>query len=82
MATIFRTGRFRVVIYSKDHRPPHVHVIGTGNAAKIALGEPGRNPFLVANDGLSRKQLATVLREIEEKQTLLLQRWRDIHGDA
>lgn len=47
-------------------------MIGVGNAAKIALGEPGRNPSLVENDGFSRKQLAVVLREIEEKQALLL----------
>jgi hypothetical protein len=36
----------------------------------------------MTNDGLSRRQLAAALIEIDQNRALLLQRWREIHGDA
>jgi hypothetical protein len=82
MVTVFRLRRLRVVIYSNDHWPPHVHVVGPDREAKIALGGEGEHPTLVANDGLSRSELVSALLEINERRELLLQRWREIHGDS
>ncbi|MEJ1963969.1 MAG: DUF4160 domain-containing protein [Gammaproteobacteria bacterium] len=82
MVTVLRVRRLRIVIYSNDHWPPHVHVIGPGSEAKVALGEPGEHPRLVTNDGLSRAELVSALLEIDEQRDLLMQRWREIHGDA
>ena len=82
MPTIFRVRGLRVVIYTNDHWPPHVHVIGSGREAKIALGGEGEHPSLVMNAGLSRPLLAAALVEINRKRDLLMQRWREIHGDA
>jgi len=72
----------RVVIYPNDHWPPHVHVIGPDREARIALGDAGQHPSVLTNEGLSRRQLAAALIEIEQNRALLLQRWREIHGDA
>jgi len=82
MPTIFRVRGLRVVIYTNDHWPPHVHVIGPGREAKIALAREGEHPSLVTNEGLSRSLLAAALIEINRKRDLLMQRWREIHGDA
>jgi hypothetical protein len=82
MVTVFRVRRFRIVIYSNDHWPPHVHAIGPDCEAKISLGMPGDHPSLVANDGLTRAELMLVLTEVDEQIELLRQRWREIHGDA
>ena len=82
MATVFRLGGLRVVIYSNDHFPPHVHVIGAAAEAKIALGGDGKRASLVINNGLSRALLAVALSEIDRNEALLAQRWREIHGDA
>jgi hypothetical protein len=82
MGTMFRIGSLRVAMHSNDHRPPHVHVIGTDGTAKIALGELCGSCTVLENDGLSSKDLAAVVLVIEEKQAFLLQRWREIHGDA
>ena len=82
MATIFRVGGLPVVIYSNDHSPPHVHVIGADGEAKIALGGDGKRASIVLNNGLSRALLAVALSEIDRNQALLAQRWREIHGDA
>jgi hypothetical protein len=82
MVTIFRVRSLRIVIYLNDHWPAHVHVIGPGREAKVALGEAGGHPTLVTNEGLSRAELVSVLLEIHEQRDLLMQRWREIHGDA
>jgi hypothetical protein len=71
------------MIYSFDHRPPHVHVVGPGAEARIALGDEGsERPWVITNDGLSRRDVVAALAEIERNRDLLMRRWREIHGDA
>jgi hypothetical protein len=82
MPTIFSFRGLRVVIYVNDHHPPHVHVIGPRREAKIALGDERGHPWLITNDGLSRRQVAIALLKIRDSRDLLIQRWREIHGDA
>jgi hypothetical protein len=82
MPTILRFRGLRVVIYTNDHWPPHVHVIAPEAQAKIALGEARQRPFVLLNEGLSRRQLAWALTEIDRNRELLLTRWREIYGDA
>lgn len=82
MPTIFRFRGLRVVIYTNDHRPPHVHVIGPGREARIALGDERERPWLMSNEGLSRRQAAAALLKVSENRDLLIQRWREIYGDA
>jgi hypothetical protein len=82
VATILRVRGLRVVIYSNDHAPPHVHVIGPDAEAKIKLGHEGMHATVVSNDGLTPALLAAALTAIDGNQALLAQRWRDIHGDA
>jgi hypothetical protein len=62
--------------------PPHVHVIGPASDARIALGGKGERPWLMTHEGLSRRQVAAALVEISRNRELLMQRWREIHGDA
>ena len=82
MVTVFRVRSFRIVIYSNDHSPPHVHAIGPDCEAKIALGEGDEHPRLITNDGLGRAELESVLTEIGKQVEHLRQRWREIHDDA
>jgi hypothetical protein len=82
MPTILRFRGLRVMIYSYDHRPSHVHVIGPGAEARIALGGEGARPWVMTNDGLSRRDVVRALAEIERNRDLLIQRWREMHGDA
>lgn len=82
MPTVLRFKGLRIVIYSNDHWPPHVHVIAAGREARIALGGVGQRPSIVTNEGLSRRELAAALVEIDRNRELLIGRWREIHGDA
>ena len=45
------------MIYSYDHRPPHVHVIGPGAEARIALGHEGERPWVMRPAGMWSKLL-------------------------
>ena len=81
MPTIRRFGSLRIVIYTNGHPPPHVHVIGAGTEARIALGGEGERPSLMTNEGLSRREIEKSLVEIDRHRALLLQRWGEIHGD-
>lgn len=36
----------------------------------------------MTNEGLSRRDLASALIEVGDNREFLLQRWREIHGDA
>ena len=49
MPTILSFRGLRVVIYTNDHWPPHVHVIAPEARAKIALGEARRRPIVTAS---------------------------------
>lgn len=82
MPTVLRFRGLRVVIYANDHWPPYAHVIGAGREAGIALGAEGEPPYIVTNEGLSRRELAAALVEIDRNRELLIERWREIHGDA
>ena len=82
MVTVFRVRRFRIVIYSNDHPPAHVHAIGPECEARIALGRVGEHPRLMTNDGLTRVELEEILTEIGDQIEVLRLRWREIHGDA
>jgi len=74
MATIFRVRGLRVVIYSNDHWPPHVHVVGRDREARIELGGEESHPSLVTNNGFARTELAAALVEINRNRALLMQR--------
>ena len=80
MPTILRLEGLRIMIYVNDHPPPHVHVIKAGAQARIALGSDAGRASLIANDGLSRRELAVAIEAVDQNRPLLLQRWREIHG--
>jgi hypothetical protein len=58
--TVLRIDGFRVVIYPNDHRPDHVHVIGSGMEAVFVLNCPGGPVSLRENFGFAARVLRTV----------------------
>lgn len=81
MVTVLRAHGLRVVIFSNDHQPAHVHVFGDGQA-KINLRGAGGAPELIWADAMSRGEVRRALRIVTEQQALLLARWREIHERA
>ena len=81
MVTVLRAHGLRVVIFTNDHEPAHVHVFGDGEA-KINLLGPGGTPALIWADGMSRGEVRRAMRIVTEQQAVLLARWEDIYGRA
>jgi hypothetical protein len=80
MSTIFRFKRLRIAIYSNDHPPPHVHVIGPDREARIVIGDESKPPAVWDFYGFQRRELIQVLHEVARRQDELLTAWRTIHG--
>ena len=79
MATVVRVGKLRVIVYSRDHPPPHVHVVGPRGQAKILVDGPEGHPRLEWNLGLSRRELARALAIVADHRELILTEWKRIH---
>ena len=79
MVTVLKTNGLRVVIFSDDHDPAHVHVFGDGQA-KINPRDTASGPELIWAEGMTRTEARRAMRLVLEHQTLLLARWRDMHG--
>jgi len=81
MPQLFTVLGLRVVIYSNDHQPSHVHVIGKGGEAIFNLHCPDGPPSLREAYRLSHKDLEKVKGELNANLTLLCQYWRKFHGN-
>ncbi|MEO6015004.1 MAG: DUF4160 domain-containing protein [Devosia sp.] len=79
MIVVLREAGLRIVIYVDDHPPPHVHVIGDGEARIRLVGPDGR-PQVMEVDGMKVGDLRKALAAIENAQAMLLGEWSRIHG--
>lgn len=82
MPTVLRFGSFRVAIYPNDHRPAHVHVIGSSREAVFKLNCPSGPPRLRENYGFSRLDTGRIQRVLSKHLALLCREWERIHGVA
>jgi hypothetical protein len=80
MPTVLRFGTHRVVIYPNDHRPAHVHVIGSGSEAVFRLNCPGGPATLRENYGFALRELTRVATVLDANVARLCEAWREIHG--
>ena len=64
MVTVHRAYGYRFVIFTNDHSPAHVHVVGAGGEAKIAL-----DPMMLEwSDGIGRGDMRRILDETERER--------------
>ena len=84
MATVFRSRRrYRVVVHSNDHPPPHVHALGKGCEARFRLNCPDGPVQLWDYDGdWSRADVVELGEEIAARLGACCKTWRDIHGQV
>ena len=79
MATIVRIDGLRVVIYSNDHTPEHVHVIGADCEAVFELHCPEGPVTLRESYGFTKRQLRGVMEQLNELLLELCSAWESIH---
>lgn len=80
MPTVLRFGPYRVTIYTNDHRPAHVHVVGGGCEAVFHLHCPEGPPELRESMGLSVPELNSIAAQLAAGLVDLCNSWRNIHG--
>ncbi|MGO8792405.1 MAG: DUF4160 domain-containing protein [Terriglobia bacterium] len=80
MPTVLRFDGLRVVIYPNDHRPAHVHVIGSGREAVFKLNCPAGPVELRENYGFSRRETTPLQAVLTEHLEELCRAWEEIHG--
>jgi hypothetical protein len=79
MIVLLRAHGLRVVIYIDDHPPPHVHVLGDGEAKIRLVGADGR-PELIESSRMKAGDVRKALAAVTEAQSMLLDEWSKIHG--
>ena len=79
MVVVHRAHGFRFVIYTDDHEPAHVHIVGAG-LAKVHLFGPGGRPEVVDVRGIKRSDMRRLYTEVEERREEFIREWERIHG--
>lgn len=82
MVTTARFDDVRVVIYSNDHRPCHVHVMNREHEAVFHLRCPEGPPQLRINYGFTYRRLKLLCALLTEDLPYQCQQWKEIHGDV
>lgn len=82
MATAFHSHRrYRVVVRSNDHPPPHVHVLGKGCEARFRLNCPEGPVEIWDHDGpWTLAHLNELGAEIAVRLEDCCRLWSEIHG--
>jgi hypothetical protein len=70
---------WRVVIFTNDHHPPHVHVIGTEEHARFELLCDLGEVRLMSNIGFGLSQLKQIERFLVNHLARLCTEWGRIH---
>lgn len=78
MVTIYRAHGLRVIIFTDDHEPAHVHVFGDGHAKVNLVGLNG-TPALVWVQGMKGNEVRRAMQIVRDQQAQFLARWREIH---
>ena len=80
MPTILRFAGLRVVIYTNDHRPAHVHAIGGGCEAVFEMNCRGGPIVLRENYGFSLSRLRQIKELLVQHKNRICLEWERIHG--
>jgi hypothetical protein len=79
MVVVHRAHGFRFVIYTLDHEPAHVHIVGDG-IAKINLLGADAVPEVVSSIGIKRSDMRRLVAEVSARRADFLREWERIHG--
>jgi hypothetical protein len=81
MSTVLTTPNgWKVVIYSNDHRPPHVHVNGKNQSARFQLLCDLGRVMLMSNHGFTLSQINSISLFLTRHIAKLCGEWGRIHG--
>ena len=77
MPTLFKLFGLIFRIYTRDHQPPHVHVISQEGEAIFIIDY---EVTLKDNKGMKPKDVSLAVSILEENKELILEEWNRLHG--
>ena len=77
MPTLFIVFGLVFRIYTRDHLPPHVHVLSQDGEARFSVNE--EHIELIENRGLKPKDIRLAESILEENKELVIAEWTKIH---
>jgi hypothetical protein len=80
MPTALVIDGFRIVIYTNDHAPAHVHAVRGDGEAKINIAN--ERVALVSAFGLKKSEIKRAVRIVSANRQSLLQKWIEAHGSV
>lgn len=75
MGTIFQFRHIKFVIRTRDHKPPHVHILRGDCEAKIEI----KTCKVIRNNGFSSNDLKRIINFIADREDLFMEAWNEIH---
>jgi hypothetical protein len=78
MGTVLRWGPYTIVIHTRDHLPPHVHVLRGGDEHEVVIGLAPVEVREVRSMDL--RHVTEAVRLVERHAAFLLEKWSEIHG--
>lgn len=79
MVTVHRQHGLRFAIYTDDHEPAHVHVLGEGEM-KILICGAGGLPEMVYKIEFKARDRRRAMDVVRERQDEFLAHWDEIQG--
>ena len=80
MGSVHFAYGFRFAIYTDDHEPPHVHVLGNDGEAIINLSGPYGRPEPIYVINIKRPDMKRLMAVVIDGQQYFLNEWLKIHG--
>ncbi len=80
MPTVAQENGFSLIIRTRDHEPPHVHVWKNKKEMLFYLGSENERPSLRENKGMTQKEALDAFKLVCKYQEELLSKWKEIYG--
>ena len=80
MPTVLRQRGFEVAIRPRDHGPPHVHVLHSGEEVVILLGVGDLVPRVRENRGMRERNVRKAMDIVTANNEIFLKEWQMIYG--
>jgi hypothetical protein len=77
MGTIAIYRNVRIMIFPRDHGPPHIHAVAPDAEAVFIL----KDLELVRSRGFDSGAVTKIRQFLEERKDELLEAWYEIHGE-
>jgi hypothetical protein len=78
MPTVFICQGICVIVYVKDHPPPHVHAKTGSGEVVIFLGEDGVSRYVPASD-MSKSDVRKAVNAVEDRLAECWTMWKRYH---